>query len=267
MENLFKFKSYAAYLTAVFSNPKAIVRRRDLCQFLSCQPSFLSQVLSGKSQLSLEHALQVSQFLKHTIDERDYFLILVQRAKAGTAALISYFDEQIDKVTEKRQPLQDFLQVRDQLTAEDQAFYYNQWWYAAIHILTALPDVETGEDICRRLRLDTRLVREALGFLIERGLVIERKGKLSIGKTRVHLGSKSNLVARHHMNWRQKSIEMLERPNDDNLHYSAVIGISRRGAEHIRSEIMSLLKASEEVIETTKEEAPYILIADFFELT
>jgi uncharacterized protein (TIGR02147 family) len=266
MSDVFEFKNYATYLKQIFSEAKPRPKRADLCDFLRCQTSFLSQVISGKSHFTLEHAILASQFLRHSKDEKKYFLLLVQKERASSAALKFHFEEEMEAELLKRQPIKDLLSVEGELSPEDQAIYYSQWWFAAIHILVALPEFRSIDAIAMRLGLHPRVVKGTLKFLIAKGFLINGKDGFEIGKTRIHLGSKSGLIARHHMNWRAKCLDILPRENDADVHFSGVIGISKSGAKQIKSAIMSMLKTSENMVRDTKEESVYVLLTDFFEL-
>jgi uncharacterized protein (TIGR02147 family) len=266
MREVFEFHSYVAYLVYVFSVPRPRLRRADLCRHLRCQPSFLSQVLTGKSHFTLEHAISTGEFLGHRRDERRFFLLLVQKDRAASKILRAHFEEEREAELSKRQPLKSVLGVEGEILPEDEALYYSQWWFSAIHILVAFPEFRTIEAISARLCLDFRTVKSALLFLTEKGFVVANREKYGIGKTRIHLGSQSPFLARHHMNWRSKCVDMLERSNEDDLHFSGVIGVSREGARRIKSALISLLRTSEDVIQNSKEEAPFVLLADFFEL-
>ena len=83
---LFEFRDYKAYLR------QALERRREhergsqarLAESLRCQSAYLSMVLRGSADLSIEQADGVNVFLAHSAKESHFFLILVQRARAGT---------------------------------------------------------------------------------------------------------------------------------------------------------------------------------------
>jgi uncharacterized protein (TIGR02147 family) len=264
MKNVHAFKSYPPYLSQALAKDGPF-RRADLCAHLNCQASFLSQVISGKSHLSLEHAVLVSEFLGHTPEEKKFFLLLVQKAKAGSKKLEAFFGEQIQAELESREPVKELIGVKGELSEESKAIYYSQWYYVAIHILVAFPEYQSFDHLKRKTGLPEEILREALKFLIKHEFVTQNDHRYQIGKARTHLGSKSPHVSRHHSNWRTKGLEAIERRRPDDLHYTAFLGVSRKGAEQIRELIMEFLRSSEEVVETTKEEAPYLLLLDFFE--
>ncbi|MGK5084474.1 DUF4423 domain-containing protein [Bdellovibrionota bacterium FG-1] len=264
---LFDFNHYRDYLIAQM-NQETLQKggRARLARHLQCQTSFVSQVLSGKSQLSLEHALKTSEFFRHTAEESQFFMLLVQKDKAGSKELERFFQAQADAILQKRQLVKERIGVKNELGLDDQVTYYSAWWYGAIHILSALPGTQTSEAIIERLGLAPELVEKGLRFLIQRGLVKEKGGKLSIGTGRIHLGTSSPLLPRHHSNWRVKALSAIESPKGQPLHYSALFGISRVDAERIRSMMLQLLQDIEPIVEKSPEQAPFAVLMDFFEV-
>ena len=263
---IFDFSTYQSYLEAEL-DPKHHGRgkRAEIARVLNCQTSFVSHVLTGRAHLSLEHAINLSEHYHHSPLEQKYFLLLVQKAKSGTRQLEIFFQRQIDEIQISRQSIVERIQIIDQLGPADQSIYYSTWWHLAIHILVAFPDCNTLEQIGLRLSLKKEVIESSLQFLVSRGLVIEKRTGFTIGKTRIHLGAQSDLAVRHHSNWRTKAIDVIERSDSKSLHYSGLIGVSRKDAERIRFLILKFLEETEEVIKLSSEEAPYMMNIDFAE--
>lgn len=262
---LFDFDHYQDYLKATFNRKsEGWGKRSALAQFLNCQTSFISQVLAKRVHMSLEHAIKVSEFLGHNLEEQRFFMLLVQRDRSGSNLLEQFYTDQIEKIKEKRQLIKEQIKVNKEISASDQAIYYSSWWYSAIHILAALPSFNDVKSISRYLNLPEKIVKNVVDFLIGCSLIQEKEGNLEIGMGRIHLGSKSPLVSRHHLNWRQKANQVIEQMDKKNLHYSAIVGISKQDAIKIKSLILELLEKSEKIISESGEEAPYALLMDFF---
>jgi uncharacterized protein (TIGR02147 family) len=264
---IFDHDDYRRYLKArLTQGAETRGQRSKLALFLRCQTSFISQVLTGRSHLSLEHALGASEFLGHTPEEREFFMLLVQKAKAGSKDLEGYFESQLEQMRSRRQVVRERIKVKDELKLQDQMTYYSAWWYGAIHILCALPGTQTREQIVAKLSLAPEVVARALKFLTEKGLVTENAGRYGIGKGRIHLGTTSPLLPRHHANWRMRAMQSVDHAKPADLRYSSVIGISRDDAARIRSLMLDALQKSEVILRDSGEEAPYVMLMDFFEL-
>ncbi|MGZ3686720.1 MAG: TIGR02147 family protein [Bdellovibrionota bacterium] len=264
--SIFDYQHYQAYLSALFSQPNSRGRRSELAAFLRCQSSFVSQVFTKRAHFSLEHSVRISDFLKHSPEERRYFMLLVQKDKAGSKELEVFYQEQVDEARAARQIVRDRIQVKAELETEDQMTYYSTWWYAAIHVLVAMPGTQTPQQIAEHLKLPMDLIKKALRFLTDRGLIAEKAGRYSIGKARIHLGQGSPLLPRHHANWRMRAIQEVDMALKGSLHYSGVIGVSRSDAERIKSRLLDILQETESVIQKSKEEKAYVMLIDFFDL-
>jgi uncharacterized protein (TIGR02147 family) len=264
--SIYEFESYQKYLVARLDHEKERGIRSRLARHLSCQTSFISQVLTERSHLSLEHAIRVCDFLKLSSEESRYFMFLVQMEKSGSSELHRFFEAHLKEMKSKRELVRERIKVRGTLKPEDQAIYYSNWWYGAIHVLVAFDEIKTTKDVSQRLHLSPEVVERTLDFLLSRGLVVENVNGYGIGAQRIHLGRDSPLIARHHANWRIKAVEAQERPRKENLHYSSLIGISRNDALRIRNMLLDVLQNVEGIIVESKEEAPYVMLLDLFEL-
>ncbi|MCM2322226.1 MAG: TIGR02147 family protein [Oligoflexia bacterium] len=265
--SVFDHEHYQDYLVSLLlKSEHSRGNASRLARFLGCQSSFISQVLSGRAHLSLEHAIRVSDFLNHTADERHYFMLLVQGDRAGSEKLRHYYRAQTQAIRDRRRLVRERIRVHEDLKPEHQMIYYSVWWYLAIHILVALPGTQTREQLAKRLNLAPEIVERALSFLTESGLIVEKAGKYSIGAKRIHLGPESPMLPRHHANWRNKALQAIDEMKPENLHYSGVIGISRADAKKLRAMMLDLLQRTEPIVRDSPEEAPYVMLLDFFEL-
>jgi uncharacterized protein (TIGR02147 family) len=267
LNEIFQFRNYRDYLKKEFAGTGENRGRRSfLARHLDCQTSFISQVLTERAHFSLEHAIQVSVFLNHTPLERKYFMLLVHADRSGSSTLKAHFEEEIVQIRKKRNEVKERINVRTQLSAEDQMTYYSAWHYSAIHILCALPDFRSVEAFSVRLKLDIPVVKRTLQFLEERGFVRKNSTGYEIGSTRIHLSNGSPMLPRHHANWRMKAIERVDNQKSHELHYSAVLGISRKDVKALKDRLLQLLEDFEPVIERSKEEEPIAFLMDLFTL-
>jgi uncharacterized protein (TIGR02147 family) len=262
---LYEFSDYRIYLQKVFPGTgEGRGQRVRLAEYLNCQTSFLSQVLTDRTHLSLEHAIKTSEFLKHTPQEKKYFMLLVQKGKAGSPPLEKFFDQQIAEIKKKRSEIHERVGVKTELSAEDQMKYYSTWYYLAIHILTALPGLQSAEAIAAHLKLEMGTVKEALEFLESRGFIRASSEGYAIGMTRLHLPKGSSMLPRHHANWRIKAIESVDQEKPQDLHYSVLLGISKKDQKLLKEKLLKVIEEFEPVIQESKEEVPVVFLMDWF---
>ncbi|HLD99879.1 MAG TPA: TIGR02147 family protein [Bdellovibrionota bacterium] len=264
--NIFDFKDYKAYLNENFKTRPSGGRgvRSALANAIGCQSAYVSQVLNGPAHFSLEQADLINQFLGHTSDESGFFLLLVQLARAGTQSLRSHFQTQIEAVIGKRLILKNRLDVKQTLSPENQAVYYSAWYYAAVHVMLSIPELQTREALIRHLRLPPQRITDVLNFLVSVKLAVKSGTRYQIGTTRIHLPSDSPLISKHHTNLRMLAIQSLDRNEEKDLHYSSVVTISKDDVLKIKSELVKNIETLKKVIRDSKEEVGYCLSFDFF---
>jgi len=199
---IFDFSSYVEFLLDRVgpSNQRRGVKT-SLAQTVGCQPTYITQILNGNAHLSLEQADRLNFYFRHSKDESHYFILLVQKERAGTKSLRDYFDDQLKVQLSKRMVLTERLGKKNSLNKDAQLIYYSSWVYAAIHIATTIPSLQNKLAISQTLKLPLKKVQEVLDFLISVNLVIEKNNVYTIGEKSIRLGRDSALIYRHHSNW------------------------------------------------------------------
>ena len=268
MNTLFEYKDYKHYLKdLVKQKPKqGHGFKSAMATAIRCQSAYISRVLNGNAHLSLEQAHELNQFLGHSEEEAEFFILLVLYTRAGTQILKNFFLKKINHALNKRLILKERFKVKMTLAAEDQARYYSSWPYAAIHIATSIPQLETKKAISDYLDLPLPKVSEILDFLCRTGLVIKKGDHFTIGKTRIHLGSDSALISQHHTHWRIKAIQNLDQKQEDTLHYSSMISLSKEDIQKIKTKLVKTIEEYNAIVKDSKEEELRCLTLDFFGL-
>lgn len=261
---LFEFDDYRAYLKYRLTEAKGSRGSvSTLAEYLNCQSSFLSQVISFRSHLSLEHGHKVCDFLQFSQNERDYFLLLIQENRAGTHDLKEYFKLKAKKMQDSLGEIKNFLGNQSELNETQKSIYYSHWWYSAVHVLALLPKFKTVAHIASRLNMSLQQVEFIIQFLVQCQLIKPTVDGFQPLTQSIHLGKDSYLIAKHHVNWRLKMAEILNHPRKEDLNYSSIIGISERDAKKLRTLILKFLAECDTTVMASKEEEAYILNFDF----
>lgn len=265
--NLFVQKSYKSYLKSLFGQSSARSgQKARAAKAMECQMAYLSRVLNGDAELSLEQAMRLSEFLNHTADEKSYFLLLVQRDRAGTKTLREYFQQQLDVLISQRQEIQSRVRLHEELSLSEQSKYYSRWYYSSIHVIISIPSLRSVESIANYLQLNRAVVSEALGFLQSCGLVEEINGLFHISKRHIHIGNKSENIQKHHNNWRVKAMSAMDIEKPGDLHYSVVFTLSREDAVRLKENLMRTIEENLKIVGPSNEEVVFCQCLDFFEL-
>ena len=265
-KTVFEYPDYKRYLLD-WTEEKGRGEKSRIAQALRCHMAYISQVLNGAADLSLEQAESLNAYLGHSDEESDFFLLLVLYGRAGTASLREYHSRKIARTLEERRNLKNRLKFKKTLPIEDQAIYFSAWYYSAIHLLLQIPEFQTKEKISFYLKLPLNQVTQVLEFLESIGLATQSHGKYKTGEVSIHLASDSPMIARHHSNWRMRTIQAIDRNDPAELHYSSVVSIAKKDAAQAHA-IMT--RAIEQVRTLVRESAPedslFCYCLDLFEV-
>jgi uncharacterized protein (TIGR02147 family) len=268
-KTLFEYRDYKKYLSDIIDQMPNHGRgeRSKIAAVLRCHIAYISQVLNGDAHLSLEQADVLNQHLGHTSDESDFFLLLVLIARAGTKSLREHYIRKLDQILAQRTVLKNRLQYQKELSPQVQATYYSAWYYAAIHMMLDISELRTKEGISDYLSLPIGIVSEVLEFLVASGLATQKGATYENGLAKLHLGSDSPMISKHHTNWRLQALQSLERKDSRALHYSSVITVEEKLVPQIREALVQAIEHVRSVMKpSSKDEVIYCYALDFFEI-
>ncbi len=271
-KTIYQYRDYKKYLhDYIQSQPgKGYGFRSRIAETTHCDTAYVSQVLRQNAHFSLEQAEDLNDLLGHTQDESEYFLLLIQLARAGTPKLRARTEKLLQGYIEKSQVLKHRVDIKQTLGELDQVRYYSAWYYAAVHILIAIPEFRTRDLIAARLGLSSEKVSQILEFLLSVGLASKLGDHYSIGTNRIFLGNDSMMLSKHHNNWRVKAIEMINRNSlqgDLNLHLSTVLSFAKKDVAAVKEKLIQGIEEARKIVrESNPEEDIYCLGVDFFRL-
>ena len=263
LASLFQTTDYRTYLQASLSERGS---KKELCEFIPCQSTFLSNVMSGGANLSLEHAIRTAEFLNLSEKESHYFMLLVQLGKAGSKALEKYYLNQIKELQEEENEISSKIASHETVTLENQLQFYNSWMYVAIHILCAVPEYQSRKALRDYFHLNSKAIDPLVDFMVRSGIIKETRGKLEQGSTRVHLPKGSPFLIKHHANWRMKAIQSLDNEHEQDLHYTLVMSLSKKDIERMKKIIFDSITKTDQLLKETGDEVVYALNVDWFKI-
>jgi uncharacterized protein (TIGR02147 family) len=266
---IFQYSDYKRYLNDYIRGLPAHGHgfRSRMAEKAGCRVAFISQVLNGHLHLSLEQSEAMNELLEHTTEESDFFLLLTQYTKAGSAKLRERLGAQMERARQKRLVLKDRVDIKTSLDPAAQATYYSSWHYAAIHILVTIQKFQTREAIADHLALPPRKVGEVLEFLQSAGLVQSNGGRLTAGLNRLCLGSDSPMIARHHTNWRMRAIDSLDHDPASDVHISTLLSFSEKDLLKLKEQVVNSIEGTRGIARVSSpEEVLYCFCVDFFKV-
>lgn len=267
MKTIFEFDSYRKYLTHRFSQmpKKGHGQLKRLALALRVSPPFLSQVLSGKRGIRLEHALLVAKFLGLRRLETDYLLGLVQFEEAGSPALKEHFRGTLQSMKiesgDSEKPAKDRA-----LTLQEQAQYYSNWYYSAAHVAVSIPSLRTFDALSERLEIEKPILRSVLDFLVQTGLCTRRGEHYEISVERTSIDRNSLMIDRHLLNWRAYGSEHVPKSKPKDLFFSLPMTIDAKAANEIRAILVEAIDRTHKLLEDASSEVLYCMNIDWFEV-
>jgi uncharacterized protein (TIGR02147 family) len=261
--HLFEFTDYRQYLELALSERG---KKKELSEFIPCQTTFLSNVMSGSANLSLEHAMRTAEFLHLSEKESHYFMLIVQLGKAGSKSLENYYLKQIHEIQKEQNKISSKIASHEVIALHDQVTFYNSWIYAAIHILCAVEEFQSRKAIRDYFHLPSKEIDPVIDFMIQNGVIKEINGQLKQGSTRVHLPKGSPFLIKHHSNWRMKAIQSLDYEREQDLHYTMVMSLSKKDVERMKQIIFEAITRTDQLLKETGDETVYSFCMDWFKV-
>ena len=150
--DIFEFNNYKKYIQSWVKRQPGKGRGQWAEIARQCQVStvLISQIFKGSKNLSLEQALKLSHYLGHLKAEREYFMTLVNLAKAGSKDLEQYYQEEVTTLKNQSLELKNRLKTHKQLSPTAQSTFYSNWIYSAIRILSGINEYNSVSKICKK---------------------------------------------------------------------------------------------------------------------
>jgi uncharacterized protein (TIGR02147 family) len=271
MLNIFEFDSYKEFLRSwLQEQPNAGHGLRSrMAEAIGTQTGFITQVLTGAAHFSPEQVFAMADLLGQSSEEIQFLQLLLQYERAGTNAYRKHVTVQIEKVRSERNNLLKRLKAESFPSDIDQGTYFSSWIYACVHVMATCERFQKSRvAIAEALNLPISQINEVLEFLLRTGLVEETPEGLQVGKARVHLGTDSPFLRRHHTNLNLLSLQnILNQPLDQNLQYSSLVSLSEDDVQKIREIFLKSIQESKGIVRDSEGATVYATTLNFFKIT
>lgn len=265
---VFDYRDYKKFVLAELkTRPKAGHGEfQRIAKALRVHFTMITHVLKGGMHLSPEQALALAEYLGLSELETEYFLALVQLARAGDQRTKNFFEARVHALHDQSMNLGTRLTAKNALSEQDQALFYSSWIYAAIRLLSAVPALQTRAAFSEALGLPPAKVNQALDFLLSRGLCEEAGKKVIYRELKTYVASDSPLAARHHANWRAKVASQLDTLERKELAFTYPTVISESDFLELREELVRFIEKFKKTCDASPSERLYCLNLDWVEI-
>lgn len=264
--DILNIKNYREIITRGLKNKGPKGQIGLLAEAIPMHRTQLSQVLSGSKDFSLEQAHAACDYLDFADVETKYFLLLVQKERAGTQALKKHFDKELEKIKQDATQLSQRLKNHRNLSESDKAIFYSSWMYAAISLYCSIGKGATLESIASYFSIDRKKCFEMMEFMVGSGLCVASGNRYQMGTQHTHVPANSLLAIKHHLNWRLKSLQRQESVKETELAFTAPMTISKQDFAVIREKLAAAIKDCVEVAKASGSEQLVMLTIDWMEV-
>lgn len=263
--NIYEFNSYRAYLKErlEYLGPRSGLKRKA-AESLQVHTTFISQVILGKAELSLDQGERMNSFLSHNENEAEFFLDLIIFERASDAKLKKRFETRLKSQQIDRASIKSRLNTSQELRPEDHERFYSSHLFGLLHVLSSLAAFQTRKALIAATGFPSEITNDAIDFLLRLGVLKKIRDSIVPGPQHIHLGKESKLIARHHTNWRMASIQKLAFADPTDLHYSLTFSCSEQDMVRIRESVLQHLTTLTKLIEKSKEEKAMVYCFDLY---
>lgn len=263
---IFHFNSYKSIMSHLLLSADKRGQLSRASEFLNCQRSYLSRVISDKEHLTPDQAYMLSLFWKFTNAEREYFTTMVEYERAGQIEYRNFLKAKITEMRKKHESIQERTQRHTFVTDNLQLQYFSSWISCALQFLTMIPNYQTVTSLSERLCLNPALVTLYLEQLKKQNLVENTNNKWVNKSSDFHLPKESPLVLLHHQNWRNRAILDAQNTASDHVHFTGVYSVSIDDYQRIKEMLLSFLADTNLLIGPSKNEEGIALTCDLFRI-
>lgn len=231
-------------------------------------PSYLSQILKGDRQLSLDQAAAIAEFMQLSSMETKFFLRLNDLSRAQTHVSQRLIKNELKEIRENQNQISKQIPSDSFYLGEaEQARFYSSWIYAAVRTLCAIPGFQDAPSIAFKLGVPEKEIRGVIEFLLQTGLCKTTSKGLDVGPAHMHLDHLSPHINAHHANWRRRAMENhLMMDPDTELAMSACLTLTKEDALRIRNLLLDTVKKAHKISRPSEPEVLYSLNIDWLEV-
>lgn len=271
MKSIYNYTDYRKYLNDLFeTDDYKHGAKQKLADAINCKNSQVSNILSGRSHLSIEQVLPVASFISLNKLETDFFMLLVLYARAGSKDLEKYYENKLSViVNEQKKIISRVIHNNEykKITKEQLIKYYMYWFTPVIHMCLRNSSMQTISGIEKTLRISTNDVEKAISILLELDLVKLDSGRFLPSDQRFHFDKDDYLIKSYHLNCRHLAIRSMDEKKDSELHYSLIMSIDLESFKKIQEIVLAAIEKVDQEVLKASDQLVYGLCLDLFQIS
>jgi plasmid maintenance system antidote protein VapI len=235
-----------------------------LAKAAKCQPSYLLRVLNEESHLTPDQAYRISEYLRHAADEREYFLTLVELARAADEDYRLHLRNKLEKLLEARHNLINI--VKRNAVSETQSLleYHRDWRISFIHFLSACSFYQSKERMAGRMHVSLQELENLILPLKSQGHVQADAKSIKFKTGTGHIPAGSSILPIFLGNWRALAAQKSATANPKTIHYTNVQTIGKSDIQKLIALASQFIQKSKSVCDESASEEVVAINLDVF---
>lgn len=243
----------------------------SLAEGIGVQKAFISQVLTEKANLNLDQAFQIAQHLKFTEEEKEYFLLIVEKERTGLATRKEELNRKIKEFQKNFGGSKKSVQAHFLNTQKSEDFmreYCLDPYHSIVHVHLTVPEhLRNPFGLAEKLGLSRERLERI--FQVLQGLeAIEydaKKRSVKILKERLHNMDQSQLNATQQVLFRTLSLEkMITLPKEKRMAFNVTYSADAKTFAEVQKEFHIFIQKVGELVGEAPASEVYQLNFDLF---
>lgn len=265
--DIFQYDSYQKYLQDYLRPSLKKGALGELASFLGCHPSRLTRFIKGNQQPTSEQSYLITKHFNLDARESQYFLALVELARATSDTYKKFLKEKLSALREGRaQPPATMNAPERPMNQSEENLFHSSYLYMAIWMASAITHENSLEEIAGRLEIPVNLVEQYGLSLCQMGLCEIEFGRIKPLARLLSFTDQYGQLTRFLSNWRALAIQRVSTPSPHDYFYSEPMGIGRTSAEEIRKILKTAVSNSKRILAGEASEELFCLNVDFFKI-
>lgn len=264
--NIFEFDDYRDFLKKyVYSLPQH--GRGELgriAKFLRINSTLISQILSGQKDFTLDQTKSLCTYLALQPLATDYFILLVQRDRAGSNDLKKYFQLKINDMRESSLKISKQIKYEKVLSESERSQFYSNWVHSAARLYGSVGNGKTIDEITQKFSISRSKAAEIIAFLTSTGLMVEKDGRFHMGTQSTHIEHGSPQALQHHTNWRLKALDSYHELTPQEMMFTGPMSVSKKDLAVIRQKLLDSIRESMDIVKSSEADDVACLNIDLF---
>lgn len=267
MKSVFVYIDYRLYFKDWLSSQKQQHGLLSLiADSLQCQNSHLSRVLKEEVHLTLDQAYLLTEFMKMSDKESQFFMKLVEFDRSSSLNYRNKLKKEIEALKAEVADLSKRFKQSEIQNKENEMLYYSHWLFGAIHSLVEITRFQTAKALSQRLLVDERIVKEYLEKLESMGLVTQKNNYWVRSNQNLHLSKNSPMTPVNHQSWRTRAVYDSQNHDSRGIHYTVLQAVSKTDIEKIKFLFLETIGQYKQIADPSLSEDVICFNLDFFEI-